>query len=118
MAYADYNDLMTVTEELFSGMVKSITGGYTITIQREPNTDPITIDFTPPFRRISMVSAIEEATGTKIPLGEPEKCVSVLDGLVKKYNLECSPPRSIARLLDKLVAHFIEDNQVCINGCV
>lgn len=111
MAYADYNDLMKMTEEVFSGMVKSITGSYNITIQREPNTDPITIDFTPPFRRISMVSAIEEATGTQIPLGEPKKCVSVLEELITKYNLDCSPPRSIARLLDKLVAHFIEDNQ-------
>ena len=30
MAYADYNDNMTLTEELISGMVKEITGGYKI----------------------------------------------------------------------------------------
>lgn len=110
MAYADYNDLMKMTEDLFSGMVKAITGSYVISIQREPNSDPIEIDFSPPFKRISMVSAIEEATNSTIPIGDPEKCLQVLEELVTKYELECSSPRSIARLLDKLVAHFIEDN--------
>ena len=45
---------------MFFEQVKEITGSYTITIQKEPNTKPITIDFTPPFKRISMVQAIEE----------------------------------------------------------
>ncbi|KAL7683325.1 putative lysine-tRNA ligase, class II, nucleic acid-binding protein [Plasmopara halstedii] len=111
MAYADYNDLMTMTERLFSEMVKEITGGYTITIDKEPDEDPVTIDFTPPFKRVSMVSAVEEATGVKIPIDEPEKCQEILEQLVLKYELECAPPRSIARLLDKLVGHFIEDNK-------
>ncbi|KAL0585236.1 hypothetical protein ABG067_004940 [Albugo candida] len=111
MAYADYNDLMTMTEELFSTMVKEISGSYQLTIQRDPSEEPITIDFTPPFRRIKMVTAVEEATGTTIPINDPEACLPVLDSLVKKYELDCSPPRSIARLLDKLVGHFIEDNK-------
>ncbi|OQR95495.1 lysyl-tRNA synthetase, partial [Thraustotheca clavata] len=108
-AYADYNDLMDMTEKMFSGMVQEITGGQKITIEKDG--EEITIDFTPPYKRISMVSAIEEATGTKIPINEPEKCVAILETLVKKYELECAPPRSLARLLDKLVAHFIEDNR-------
>ncbi|TMW61280.1 hypothetical protein Poli38472_013743 [Pythium oligandrum] len=111
MAYADYNDLMEMTEKLFSDMVKEITGSYAITIQREPEEEPITIDFTPPFRRIKMVPAVEEATGVKIPIDDPEKCRPLLDELVTKYGIDCSPPRSIARLLDKLVGHFIEDNR-------
>ncbi|CAI5723724.1 unnamed protein product [Peronospora farinosa] len=78
MAYADYNDLMTMTEKLFSEMVKEITG---------------------------------KATGVTIPIDDPEKCVAVLEEQVTKYELECAPPRSIARLLDKLVGHFIEDNK-------
>ncbi|TDH66188.1 hypothetical protein CCR75_004908 [Bremia lactucae] len=111
MAYADYNDLMTLTERLFSEMVKEITGGYTITIQKEAGEEPVTIDFTPPFKRVSMVSAVEEATGVSIPIEDPEASRVILEELVVKYELECAPPRSIARLLDKLVGHFIEDNQ-------
>ncbi|CAI5714068.1 unnamed protein product [Hyaloperonospora brassicae] len=111
MAYADYNDLMTMTEKLFSEMVKEITGSYSITIQKEAGEEPVTIDFTPPFKRVSMVAAVEEATGVTIPIDEPDKCVAVLEELVTKYELECAAPRSIARLLDKLVGHFIEDNK-------
>lgn len=111
MAYADYNDLMTMTEKLFSEMVKEITGGYTITIQKEAGEEPVTIDFTPPFKRVSMVAAVEEATGVTIPIDDPAKCLPLLEQLVTKYGLECAPPRSIARLLDKLVGHFIEDNK-------
>lgn len=111
MAYADYNDLMDMTEKLFSEMVKEITGSYTLTIQREAGEEPVAIDFTPPFRRVRMVPAVEEATGVKIPIDEPDKCREILDELVRKHGLDCSPPRSIARLLDKLVGHFIEDNR-------
>lgn len=111
MAYADYNDLMTMTEKLFSEMVKEITGSYKLTIQKEAGEEPVEIDFTPPFRRVKMVPAVEEATGVKIPINDPEQCRPILDALVVKYGLDCSPPRSIARLLDKLVGHFIEDNR-------
>ncbi|KAI9919967.1 hypothetical protein PsorP6_015506 [Peronosclerospora sorghi] len=111
MAYADYNDLMHMTETLFSDMVKDITGSYSITIQKEPGDEPVTIDFTPPFRRIRMVSAVEEATGVALPIDDPDQCVAVLEDLVTKYALECAPPRSLARLLDKLVGHLIEDNR-------
>jgi lysyl-tRNA synthetase class 2 len=50
-AYADYNDLMKVTEELLSGIVKEITGGYKILCHSNGHDQPpIEIDFTPPFR--------------------------------------------------------------------
>ena len=72
MAYADYNDLMAITEELVSGtivcgiimgvvyvftitgMVHEVTGGYRITYH--PNEDDpsqvFEVDFTPPFKRV------------------------------------------------------------------
>jgi lysyl-tRNA synthetase class 2 len=47
-AYADYEDLMDMTEEMISGMVMEITGGYKIRYQPKPNTEEVEIDFTPP----------------------------------------------------------------------
>ena len=53
MAYADYNDLMTVTEEMLSGMVLKLKGSYKIMYHANgADQPPIEIDFTPPFRRI------------------------------------------------------------------
>lgn len=38
-AYADYEDLMTVTEEMMSGIVLAIKGSYKIRIHKEGNPD-------------------------------------------------------------------------------
>lgn len=40
-AYADYEDLMNMTEELISGMVKDITGGYKIRYAPKPGMDEV-----------------------------------------------------------------------------
>jgi lysyl-tRNA synthetase class 2 len=114
MAYADYNDLMDMTEELFSSMVLNIKGSYKFQFHPDgPDGEAIEIDFSPPWPRIPMVEEIEKKSGIKInrDFDSPE-AVKVLDELVTKLELECPPPRSAARLLDKLCGHYIEDHIV------
>jgi lysyl-tRNA synthetase class 2 len=113
-AYADYNDLMDMTEAMVSGMVKSITGGYVIQYHADgPGADPVTIDFTPPWRRIPMVAGLEEALGVTLPTEfESEAARSALDALCVEKGVDCAPPRSAARLLDKLVGEFLESQLV------
>ena len=36
-----------------------------------------------------------------------------LEALCVKHNVDCRPPRTVARLVDKLVGHFLEET--CIN---
>lgn len=57
-AYADYNDMMNLTEELVSGMVYEITGGY------EVEFGEITLNFKPPFRRVTMENAVSQVIDT------------------------------------------------------
>ncbi|EHA98590.1 Lysyl-tRNA synthetase [Heterocephalus glaber] len=74
------------------------------------------IDFTPPFWRISMVEELESALGVKLPetnLFETEETQKILDDICVAKALECPPPWTTARLLDKLVGEFLE--VTCIN---
>ncbi|MCX7816216.1 MAG: lysine--tRNA ligase [Syntrophales bacterium] len=53
-AYANYEDLMTITEELFVYLAKEIKGTLQLTYQGK------TIDLTPPWRRITVWEAVKE----------------------------------------------------------
>lgn len=52
-------------------MVKSIYGGYQVTYHPDATDtekgNPVTIDFTPPFRRIRMTEELQKVLGVKFP---------------------------------------------------
>merc|ERR1719223_874625 len=109
-AYQDYEDLMRVTEEMVSGMALAIHGSYKVPYQPDKSKEPIIVDFTPPFRRVGMVEGIEEAGKFKIPGDlESEEARLFLVKKCEEFDVNCPEPQTIARLLDKLVGHFIED---------
>lgn len=109
-AYADYEDLMVMCEELVSGLVKDITGGYKIKYQAKRGMEEVEIDFTPPFKRISMMEGLEEAMNVKLPSLDDPDIEEKLLVLMKKHELECSPPHTTARILDTFVGEFLESN--------
>lgn len=68
MAYADYNDLCKITEELVSSMALAIHGTYKIPYQPDgPSGETLEIDFTPPYPRVSFVAEIEKRSGVTLP---------------------------------------------------
>ena len=56
-AYADFNDMMDLFEDLLSGAAKDILGTYQVTWQGEE------IDLSPGFRRLTMADAVKEHLG-------------------------------------------------------
>ncbi|RHN64718.1 putative lysine--tRNA ligase [Medicago truncatula] len=116
MAYMDYNDLMGITEKMLSGMVHELTkGSYKIKYHANGvDKDPIEIDFTPPFRRIDMIEELESMTGLSIPKDlASEEANEYLKNVCLNYDIKCAPPQTTARLMDKLVGHFLEET--CVN---
>lgn len=113
MAYADYNDLLDMTEDMVSSLVKEVTGSYIVQYAADEGGEPLAIDFSPPWKRISMISGLEEATGTKFPALTDPSANQFFKDMCKKHNVDCGSPQTTARLVDKLVAHFLEES--CIN---
>ncbi|KAF9888698.1 lysyl-tRNA synthetase [Aspergillus nanangensis] len=114
-AYADVYDVMNLTEELVSGLVKNITGGYETTFHTQSGEE-YHVNWKAPWRRVEMIPALEEATGEKFPPGDQLHTTETnefLKRVLKKTGVECSPPMTNARMLDKLVGEFIEET--CVN---
>ncbi|HUZ44911.1 MAG TPA: lysine--tRNA ligase [Acidimicrobiales bacterium] len=56
-AYADYTDMMAISEELVAHLAKELTGGTVVEYGGRP------VNLTPPWRRATMAELIEEAIG-------------------------------------------------------
>lgn len=107
--YADYYDLMTMTEDLLSSMIKDITGDYKLKYQPRDSDKEIILDFTPPFQRYDMLEEIERGIGQKLPEDlTTEEARLELIALCTKFNIECKTPQTTSRLIDKLCGHFVE----------
>ncbi|GME85896.1 unnamed protein product [[Candida] boidinii] len=115
-AYADVYDLMDMTELLFSEMVKDITGDYKVTYHPEgQDGKALTLDFSRPWKRINMIEELEKVFDVKFPPGNQlhtKETGEFLKSILIKHKLDCPPPLTNARMLDKLVGE-LED--MCIN---
>mmetsp|Transcript_13006 Transcript_13006/g.29526 ORF Transcript_13006/g.29526 Transcript_13006/m.29526 type:complete len:573 (+) Transcript_13006:66-1784(+) len=121
MAYADFQDLMDIAEEMISSMVLAIHGSYKLKYQ-PLNKEEVELDFQPPWPRYPMVETIEERGKLKIPRGFDdetqaylEKQMQALEAKLQKEG-ELKPneplvgqPRTLARLLDGFAGFYIED---------
>lgn len=121
-AYLDYMDLMSITETMLSSLVKELTGSYRILYHPDGQDGrAVEIDFTPPFKRVSMVNELNERL--RVILNDPSFVIPVnldsdetrqfLDELNVKLDIDCEEPRTTARMLDKLVGEYIEPE--CVN---
>lgn len=114
-AFADVYDVMERTEELVEGMVKSVCG----TLQTKFTTqtgETYEVNWARPWKRVEMMPALEAACGEPFPPGDQlhtEETNVFLRRILAKMKVECTPPLTNARMLDKLVGEFIEET--CIN---
>ncbi|TDZ38478.1 Lysine--tRNA ligase cla4 [Colletotrichum spinosum] len=116
-AFADVYDLMKTTEELVSGLVKHLTGGYKTQFHTQ-HGEVYEVNWEAPWKRFDMIPELEKATGEKFPPADQLHTAETnefLKKVLKKMKLDCSPPLTNARMIDKLVGEYIEEQ--CINPC-
>ncbi len=107
-AYSDYEDLMELTEELLTHLVRTICGS--LVIEYAGNQ----IDFTRPWRRLTLKEAIllnwPETMPTPAPedLDVPER----LSAWLQAISGRCDPRWSPAQMLGKLFEHVAEEKLI------
>ena len=103
MAYADYHDIMKMTEEMLAAIVQDVCGSLVIEYQGKK------LDFTPPFRRISIIEGIEAGLKEKIPRPlDSDEANAFLRKACADRGFVCIPPMTTARLLDTLAEQYVE----------
>ncbi len=100
-AYADYEDMMTLTEGLVGAMCQAVHGALKFTYQGHE------INLTPPWQRISLLEAIREYGGVDlsgIESAEAAREQAVAAGL-ERQTLE---GQSLGYVIDKLADRFVQ----------
>lgn len=77
-AYADYNDMMSLTEEIISELALAFKGNYIFDYLGRP------IDLSPPWKRATMVELAEQKTGVELNLSMP---ISHLASIAKSFDI-------------------------------
>ncbi len=97
-AYADYQDMMELTENLVAHAARSVLGTTLIEYQGEQ------IELSPPWCRLPMLEAIREETGVDFANGiSEEECRAV----ARKFELGLNDP-SCGNVINELFERFVE----------
>lgn len=112
-AYADIEDLISMTENLISGLVYLVNGLRVDPqhVKYMPFTELPRFEedlYTKPFKRIEFIPAIESAIEEKLPDLQKDDAGEDLLQLFRKYDLEVPENPTLPRLLDKLASIYIE----------
>jgi lysyl-tRNA synthetase class 2 len=116
VAYADYNNLMTMCEELYSKLAVDICGSHKIKYTPPASETEYDVDLTPPYRRIDIVEELNKHLNVDLNdllKLDQDALRQALDKLCVDNGVDCSSPRTAPRLLDKLIGKYIEPQ--CIN---
>jgi lysyl-tRNA synthetase class 2 len=102
-AYADYNRIMEMVEEMVFGIANDVLG-----TPRVQNGDDI-IDFTPPWPRVPLVAAIKERCGVDV---EAHKDVAPLAQATRESGVHVEPTWGRGKLIDELVTAHVEPHLI------
>jgi lysyl-tRNA synthetase class 2 len=92
-AYADYGDMMRLTEELVAHLAIELRGTTVLTYGGRD------IDLTPPWRRATMVELVEEQIGVRVSIDQP---VDELRGVLDEHGVPHEPEWGAGKLILEL----------------
>ena len=102
-AYTDYNGMMDLTEEMFRYLAEKVCGSAVITY------NGIELDFSKPFKRITMLDAVKEYSGvdfSTIITDEAAKAIA------KEKNIAFEPHHKRGDIINLFFEEFCEEKMI------
>lgn len=102
-AYADYKDIMRLTEDMIAHIAQEVLGSTKLVYQGKE------VDLTPPWRRVSMVDAIKEVVGIdfSVQMSDEEA-----HALAKKHNVPVEPMMTFGHIVNAFFEAFVEETLI------
>ena len=102
VAYKDYVWMMDLVEQLVSATAQAVHGSMKLTIGEKE------IDFTPPWKRLTMFDAIQKHSGKSLR-GKPE---SELKAIAKELHVEFDKNAGSGTVIDEIFSALVEPNLI------
>lgn len=102
-AYADYHDMMALTEQMIAYVADTVLGTTVIPYQGH------TVDLTPPWRRASMVDLIKEHVG--VDFSRPMTDADAHE-LARAYGVEVQPNMTFGHIVNEFFEQKVEDKLI------
>ncbi len=101
-AYADYNDIMEMVEQMVSTIAIEVNGSTKVIIGEE------VIDFAPPWQRVSLREELEKRSGVDLESYNDD----ALRQKAGEVGIDTKVLESRGRLIDKLLSTFVEPHLI------
>lgn len=102
-AYADYNDIMNLTENMIAHIAQEVLGTTKIQYQNHE------VDLTPQWRRVSMVDAVKEVTGVDFSAQMTDE---EAHRIAKEHNVKVEPHFTFGHILNAFFEEFVEETLI------
>ncbi|MCA0993712.1 lysine--tRNA ligase [Pseudalkalibacillus hwajinpoensis] len=102
-AYADYKDVMTLTEEMVAHIAKEVTGSTTIQYGEEE------INLEPKWKRVHMVDAVKEVTGVDF---WKEMTDEEARSLAKEHGVDVKETMEFGHVVNEFFEQKVEDTLI------
>ncbi|WP_017815503.1 MULTISPECIES: lysine--tRNA ligase [Paenibacillus] len=102
-AYADYEDIMNLTESMVAHIAQEVLGTTRIHYQGQE------VDLTPNWRRVSMVDAVKEVKGVDFSVHMTD---AEAQALAKEHNVKVEPHMTFGHIVNAFFEEFVEETLI------
>ncbi|KAJ3191615.1 hypothetical protein HDU67_005785, partial [Dinochytrium kinnereticum] len=110
-AYGTIDEVVEMTEQMLKKICHEVLGTTRFTIPEGFSGTGTIVDLAVPFKRVDIVPELERRIGRSLPSFKDDAEGGTLQSLIEicsERRIHCPGPKTIPRLLDKLISELIE----------